>query len=63
MIIGGAQIYQLAFPYADALRITYVLKPHVGDTHFPKYHLENFKLVSYTTDQELILSHYEKVKK
>lgn len=63
MIIGGAQIYQIAFPYANALRITYVLKPYVGDTYFPKYHLEEFKLISYSTDHELILSHYERVKK
>lgn len=63
MIIGGSQIYQLAFPYADALRITYVLKPYIGDTYFPKYDLKEFKLISYTTDHELILSHYEKVKK
>ncbi len=35
MVIGGAQIYKIALDYADELRITYVLKPYVGDTFFP----------------------------
>lgn len=63
MIIGGAQIYQQAFSYADILRITYVLKPYIGDTYFPKYNLNHFKLIAYTTNHELILSHYERIKK
>ena len=63
IVIGGAQIYKIALDYADDLRITYVLKPYVGDTFFPKYSLDTFKLVDYKTQPELILTHYERVKK
>ena len=63
IVIGGAQIYKIAFDYADALRITYVLKPHFGDTYFPKYSLKAFKLVEYETYPELIFTHYERIKK
>ena len=62
VVIGGAQIYQQAFSYADALHITYVLKTHQGDTFFPEYSLKDFKLKSYQTESELILSYYERIK-
>lgn len=63
MIIGGAQIYEQAFPFADALRITYILKAYKGDTYFPQYNLKDFKIKTYETHQELILSYYERIKK
>jgi dihydrofolate reductase len=63
MVIGGAQIYKIALDYADELRITYVLKPYEGDTYFPKYSLDSYKLVHYNIQPELILTHYERVKK
>lgn len=37
MIIGGAQIYQLALPRADRLYLTRIQAEYGGDTAFPKY--------------------------
>jgi dihydrofolate reductase len=59
-ILGGANIYQIGLKYATDLYITYVLGHFVGDTYFPNYHLNHFKLVSYETKPRLILSHYRK---
>lgn len=35
MVIGGAEIYQLALPCADCLDITHIEATYTGDTYFP----------------------------
>jgi len=37
MVIGGAQIYQLAMPFADRQILTEVHQSPAGDTHYPKF--------------------------
>lgn len=37
MVVGGAEIYQLALPHADALRLTEVAASPEGDTRFPPF--------------------------
>lgn len=37
MIIGGAQIFELAMPLADRLYITLINHEFKGDTYFPQY--------------------------
>lgn len=45
-IIGGAQIYELALPYADKLEITRVHATFGADVFFPKVDWNQWKLVS-----------------
>ena len=37
MVIGGAQIYELALPHADRIYLTEVHVAADGDTHFPAF--------------------------
>lgn len=60
MVIGGKMIYQLALPYANRLWITYVLGAHEGDTYFPKFNLDDFKLTHYQTEEKLIFAVYDR---
>ena len=46
IIIGGSEIYKLAFPFVNKLYITYVEGSYSGDTWFPKFNLENWNLDS-----------------
>ncbi len=45
-ILGGAQIYQLAMPFADLLYVTAVHAPFTGDTFFPEIDPRIWELVS-----------------
>ncbi len=45
MIIGGAQIFEKAMPYADRLYVTVIEHSFEGDTFFPDYST-GWKLVS-----------------
>jgi len=44
-IIGGSEIYQLAFPFAKKLYITYVQGEFDGDTWFPEFSLDNWLII------------------
>lgn len=46
MVIGGAQIYQQALPWADRLYLTRVDADIDGDAFFPDFSEENWHLVS-----------------
>lgn len=48
-IIGGAEIYALAFPYAHAFYRTRVLSDIFGDVHFPELDLSDFELETLCT--------------
>lgn len=39
-VIGGAEIYKQALPYADFIHITYVYNNYIGDAFFPEYNAE-----------------------
>ena len=43
MIIGGAQIYELALPLADRLYITKIHEKYDGDAFFPEYREEDWE--------------------
>lgn len=45
-ITGGAQIYNLALPYADVLELTHIQKDYDGDTFFPAFSSDEWKEVS-----------------
>ncbi|HSX15087.1 MAG TPA: dihydrofolate reductase [Candidatus Saccharimonadales bacterium] len=48
-VIGGAEIYHLAMPMASALHLTLVHKEFAGDTYFPLYSVEDWKLENLQT--------------
>jgi len=41
-VIGGAELYGLALPRADELRLTEIDRDYVGDAHFPDWPREEF---------------------
>ena len=53
-VVGGATIYQLALPYADALYISWVKKEYEGDTYFPEIDFTKFRN-SYKKETDLVL--------
>ena len=44
-IIGGAQIYAEALPVADRLYLTRIERPYEGDTSFPEWSADEWRLV------------------
>ena len=44
-IIGGYEIYHLAFAFAKKLYITYVQGEFNGDTWFPEFSLDNWSII------------------
>jgi|SRR5690625_895499 len=61
-VIGGPTIYKLSLPYANKLYITYILKSYEGNVYFPKFDLNEFKLINYKTQDKLIFTEYERIK-
>ncbi|MEH7109445.1 dihydrofolate reductase [Bacillus sp. JJ1764] len=45
-VIGGAEIFKELFPYADRLYITKIHEKFDGDTFFPEFNWEEWKLIS-----------------
>lgn len=45
-VIGGAQIYAEALKIADRLYLTRVHHPYEGDTSFPTFNIDEWRLVS-----------------
>ena len=58
-IIGGKNIYELAFPYADRLYITHIKKVHEGNVYL-NFNLDNFNLISEQQFPELSFCIYER---
>lgn len=46
MVIGGGQIYAQALPLADRLELTLIDAAIDGDTHFPEFELQDWRLLS-----------------
>jgi len=63
-IIGGSQIYDLGFKYADKLYLTYLDATIDGDVYFPEYDTSKWTLESerfYTADEKNIYDHCYRV--
>lgn len=46
MVIGGAQLYELALPKASRLYLTYIHESFEGDTFFPEFNSDDWQEVS-----------------
>lgn len=45
-IIGGEEIFKIAFPYLDTLYVTDILHTFEGDTYFPDFNKEEWNIKS-----------------
>ncbi|WMY97368.1 MAG: type 3 dihydrofolate reductase [Arsenophonus sp.] len=64
MVIGGSKMYELFFPYARRLYLTYVKLNICGDRYFPFFFLEKWKTIFfkyYKLDKKNIYDHYFKI--
>lgn len=61
-VVGGRMIYELFFPYASYLYITYIKGVHSGDTYMDFLDLSEFKLVSENITDEAKYTIYERKK-
>ncbi len=62
MICGGASVYKAALPYCKKLYISLVEGKHMGDTFFPEFDLNDYKLINKTKFEGFTLLEYEKTK-
>ena len=59
-VVGGASIYKLAIPYANRLYISIIKGEYEGDTYFPKFNLDDFKIISKNETEKVIYYIYER---
>jgi dihydrofolate reductase len=51
-VVGGAEIYAQALPYANTLYLTEIQQDVVGDAHFPAFKLSEWQEVSREAHQQ-----------
>ncbi len=59
-IIGGRIIYEQFLNFVDKLYITHINKEYPGDTYFPKFDSNDFKLIKEKASGELLFCIYER---
>jgi len=59
-VIGGASIYKAALPYAKRLYITHILDSYEGDTFFPDWDENAFKIIENSNKDPLQFRVYER---
>lgn len=60
-IAGGRSVYEQFLPYADQLYITFIDKEYEGDTYFPEYSMDEWKLVKSDKQGVLDFRVYERI--
>lgn len=60
-VIGGAEIYQIALPYAKRLAISRVNRTYTCDTFFPLFNLQKYKEVESKEFDDFKFSLLEKI--
>ncbi|WP_342268576.1 dihydrofolate reductase [Spiroplasma endosymbiont of Aspidapion aeneum] len=63
VVIGGAQIYEIALPYASRLVISIIKHKNYGDVYFPKFSLDKFYLSEKKSYSEFNVLYYNREKK
>ncbi len=59
-VIGGAEVFELALPYADRLYITHIDKAFEGDTYFPDVDLTGYNLIESQVKGDLRFAVYQR---
>jgi dihydrofolate reductase len=62
-IIGGAEIYRQFLPHADRLLITKIPDEYNGDTYFPDYNNEDWKIIERNKVGDITIVEYSSVVK
>ncbi|SFF61130.1 dihydrofolate reductase [Halobacillus alkaliphilus] len=44
-VIGGSVLFEKMYPYADRMYLTYIDAEFEGDTYFPPFNIEEWKLI------------------
>ena len=60
-VLGGGEIYRLAFPKADRLEITNVKGKHEGDTFFPEIDPGVWKKTTHSSTDTHEFASYERI--
>lgn len=61
-VIGGKMIYELSYPYADTIHVTYILNKYEGDIYLNPFNFNSFKLEEYKVLPKLIFAKYRRIK-
>ena len=61
-IIGGAAIYKMLLPYADAMELTEIEKTYEGDAYFPEFSEEEWKETKREAREGYAFVRYERIK-
>lgn len=61
MIIGGSKIYEMFLPVADKMYISFIKENYPGDTFFPNYDRDEWRMNSSTKHDEFIIEELEKI--
>ena len=61
-IIGGAAIYKMLLPYADAMELTEIEKTYEGDAYFPEFSEEEWKETRREEREGYAFVRYERIK-
>ena len=59
-VTGGATIFKIALPYADNLYISFIKGKYEGNVYFPKFNLNDYKLVWKEDTERVLFSLYTK---
>jgi dihydrofolate reductase len=60
-VIGGAQIYALALPFANKLLLSHIHEKFEGDIHFPNLNKEEWAVVEVQEFKNFTLKEYRKL--
>lgn len=59
-VTGGATIFKMALPYADNLYISFIKGKYEGNIYFPKFDLNEYKLIWKEDTERVLFSLYTK---
>ena len=59
-IIGGANIYALALPFATKMLLSHINKGYEGDIYFPKFNKEEWDIINQTKFEGFTLKEYRR---
>jgi dihydrofolate reductase len=59
-IIGGSSLYQEGLKIADKMELTFMKKTYEGDTFFPDYNLDQWKLIKESEHKTLWFKSYHR---
>lgn len=62
-VIGGAEIYRASLPFADTMYLSFIKKEYEGDTYFPEWNEEEWRIEKEEDYPEFTLVVYSRKRK